>query len=460
MKSEVPDIASDSVESPVTGLDESVTDPSLRLLAAWVQRGDQEAFATLVHQYGALVRSTCRRVLGSGEDAEDAVQETFIRLARDAASVRSSLGGWLLVCARSVSINLLSSHGARRRREQDVAVEVETMNQIPGTADLDRQDETRHLEEQLTHLRDDERGVIVDYFWFGLSQEEIGRRRGITQVAAKRRLDHAMDSLRRRMGRSAPALGALALCALPAVGSSRESGLVAALRVRGLPPATPVKAAARYMTTSTVAMIAIGLGLAAMTVVVVRNARVHGPVEQLPMSAGQPVVAAPVSRPMPIVSAPVKQVQWESIAMDTTSNKAGHLVADSRPYQVGELLLPRVGSVYEVQFHVEKRHCPFFCVGLLVSDRHGQSPDAFTPETVAKSSAPLWMHDDGNHTLRVTVAPPSQGTAEVIWLVDGAEKVKKQVPEGYLSHISLLVCSGRIEILADSGHQVAVSPVK
>ncbi|MEK7414701.1 MAG: sigma-70 family RNA polymerase sigma factor, partial [Planctomycetota bacterium] len=443
------------VDSP----EESTADPSLRLLAAWTVRGDQEAFATLVHQYGAMVRSTCRRVLGAGEDAEDAVQETFIRLARDAASVRSSLGGWLLVCARAVSINHLASQGARRRRERHVATGAETMNHVQPTPDLDRQDEIRQLEEHLTHLHEDERGVIVDYFWFGMSQEEIGRRHGITQVAAKRRLDRAMEHLRRRMGRSAPMLGALALCALPAVASSRESALVAALRERGLPAATPAKAAATS-TTSTLAMIGIGVGLAVITSLVVWQVRQATPAALDTSVATLPMPAPTAAAPMKLTPAVIKP-EWTMLRLDTTMSATNHTELDSRPFLVGQSVTPRLKSVYEVTYRVEKRHCPYFCVGLTVTNHAGLNPELVSPVIAAtKISDPMWMREEGNHTLRVTVAPPSNGSAEVTWQVDGVEKLRKQVPEAYLTDISLVVCSGRIELLADSGHDAAVGAVK
>jgi DNA-directed RNA polymerase specialized sigma24 family protein len=48
-----------------------------------------------------------------------------------------------------------------------------------------------------------ERGVLIDYFWAGRTQEGIGREAGVSQVAIKKRIDRAPGSLRSRSGDSA-----------------------------------------------------------------------------------------------------------------------------------------------------------------------------------------------------------------------------------------------------------------
>ena len=68
-----------------------------QLLARYTQSRDEAAFEALVARHGPMVLATCRAVLKSEHDVEDAFQATFLVLARKARSVRAgdALGGWL-----------------------------------------------------------------------------------------------------------------------------------------------------------------------------------------------------------------------------------------------------------------------------------------------------------------------------------------------------------------------------
>ena len=90
------------------------------LLERFAADRDEPAFAALVARHGPMVLSTCRGVLRSPQDAEDAFQATFLILARKAGSIRGaeSLGGWLHRTARRVAVQASVDLSKRRRRER------------------------------------------------------------------------------------------------------------------------------------------------------------------------------------------------------------------------------------------------------------------------------------------------------------------------------------------------------
>jgi DNA-directed RNA polymerase specialized sigma24 family protein len=68
----------------LTSLPSSDVDP----LRRWVDRRDEDAFASLVARHGPMVHGVCRRVLGNPQCAEDAFQAVFLILACKAAGLR------------------------------------------------------------------------------------------------------------------------------------------------------------------------------------------------------------------------------------------------------------------------------------------------------------------------------------------------------------------------------------
>ena len=88
-------------------------------LIARAQAGDEQAFRRLIEPYQRELQVHCYRILGSAQDAEDAVQETLLAAWRSLAGFeqRSSLRTWLYRIATSRSLNVLRS--ASRRPPMD-----------------------------------------------------------------------------------------------------------------------------------------------------------------------------------------------------------------------------------------------------------------------------------------------------------------------------------------------------
>ena len=101
--------------STVFPLGPAVDDDSL---VVRLRRGDAAAFESLVRTHGGRLLSVARRFLGSNEDAEDAVQETFIKAfkAMSTFEERSQLHTWLHRIVVNTSLMKLRE---RRRKPQE-----------------------------------------------------------------------------------------------------------------------------------------------------------------------------------------------------------------------------------------------------------------------------------------------------------------------------------------------------
>src|SRR5215510_14709332 len=76
---------------------------------------DNEWLAAAFEEHHDHLRAVAYRLLGSMTDADDAVQDTWLRLAGADASEVGHLGGWLTTVTARVSLNML---GSRRHRPE------------------------------------------------------------------------------------------------------------------------------------------------------------------------------------------------------------------------------------------------------------------------------------------------------------------------------------------------------
>jgi RNA polymerase sigma factor (sigma-70 family) len=133
-----------------------------------IRRGDEAAFEVVYERHVPGVLSFCRHMLGSQEEAEDAVQHTFTSahsaLLRDERDIR--LKPWLYTIARNRCLSIL-----RARREQpDDRIETST---VGLDSEVERRAELRQLVEDLQDLPEDQREALVLSELRDLSHQEV-----------------------------------------------------------------------------------------------------------------------------------------------------------------------------------------------------------------------------------------------------------------------------------------------
>jgi len=174
----------------------------------------QAAFGALVHRHMDMVYGTCLRALGEPALAEDAAQAVFLILARKAPAFRpgTTLPSWLFQTALLTANNVRRRERRRQAREQKVVAEMASETPQappPGWADMEPL-----LNDALASLPPAQRGLVLERFLEGRPLAEIGAALGVSEDAARMRLNRALDRLRRFFAIQGVALSAAALAAL------------------------------------------------------------------------------------------------------------------------------------------------------------------------------------------------------------------------------------------------------
>ena len=93
----------------------------------------QEWLAQRFEEHRPHLRAVAYRMLGSVSEADDAVQDAWIRLSRSDTSEVQNLGGWLTTVVARVALNMLRSRKARREQPLDVHVPDPIVDPVDGT---------------------------------------------------------------------------------------------------------------------------------------------------------------------------------------------------------------------------------------------------------------------------------------------------------------------------------------
>ncbi len=160
------------------------------LLLRYANSRDAGAFAQLVRRYSTLVFSVACRVTGNAATAEDISQDCFLKLARQAASIRGSLPAWLHRVALNRSLDVSRNDATRLRHEvrkspSSNPVDEATWDQIMPQVDA-----------ALAKLSNDLREPLVQHFLLNRTQDQIAEDLHIGQATVSRRIQEGIEKLR------------------------------------------------------------------------------------------------------------------------------------------------------------------------------------------------------------------------------------------------------------------------
>lgn len=160
-----------------------------------VLRGDTGSFRHLVLRYQDIYRRYATRVLGSADDADDALQLAFVRAFRNLASCRNPdrFGAWFY----QIVLNECRTLAARRARREGRMADDSILKDLPAPAPRDSlAAELQEIQRALDQLDHDQREAFVLKYVEDLSYEEMSELTGVGISALKMRVKRACARLR------------------------------------------------------------------------------------------------------------------------------------------------------------------------------------------------------------------------------------------------------------------------
>lgn len=156
-----------------------------------VASGDEAALAELIDRHGARMHAYLLRHSGSREDADDLLQETWVRVARAAGSFDATrrFRGWLYGIATHLVLDLFRRRTTRTRALRELAAHP------PAQAGADSVDRAE-LREKIAKLPDPMRSVLLLRYFEGMSEAEMAETLDVPRGTVKSRLHAALRALR------------------------------------------------------------------------------------------------------------------------------------------------------------------------------------------------------------------------------------------------------------------------
>ena len=163
---------------------------------------DSQTFREVFETHERGVHAAAMRILGNAAQAQDVVQDVFLRVWRRPGSfdaTRGEIGSYLRMMARSRALDLWREAQAAGRASDRLTVVVsgeEGRVEDQPAAVLERDDTRETVREALRLLPEPQREALVLAYWGGLTADQIARREHVPLGTAKSRIRLGLARLR------------------------------------------------------------------------------------------------------------------------------------------------------------------------------------------------------------------------------------------------------------------------
>ena len=160
-----------------------------------VEAADAEAFAALYDRHGRAAYSLAYRMMGEKQEAEDVVQEAFIKVWRSAGGYRAGRGSvrtWILSIVHNRGLDQIRSR-AHLRRKQD---KIEASEPSEAFAETWRNSQRDQVREALNTLPQEQLKILELAYFSGYTHAEIAERLDLPLGTVKGRMRLGLQKIR------------------------------------------------------------------------------------------------------------------------------------------------------------------------------------------------------------------------------------------------------------------------
>jgi RNA polymerase sigma-70 factor (ECF subfamily) len=173
-------------------------------LAARAQKGDREAFDALIFNFQPLVFRLALSLLDDSQEAQDAAQETFIKVFRGLGSFRreSSFRTWLF----AITLNVCRGQLRKRKRNQQLMSVLDSLGWSSGRKSISPERQVLFKERKGTLMRSvaalpaDQRTTLILRYYHEMTIAEIADLMGVVERTVYVRLRKAFERLQEDLG--------------------------------------------------------------------------------------------------------------------------------------------------------------------------------------------------------------------------------------------------------------------
>lgn len=168
-------------------------------LISLVEAGDAEAFAGLYDRHSRSAYSLAYRMMRDRQEAEDLVQDSFIKVWRSARSYRAERGSvrtWILSVTHNRGIVHLRSTASRRRTQDRVELTAQSAQQSEAFSETWRNSQRGQVQEALTTLPEEQLKILELAYYSGYTHAEIAEMLDLPLGTVKGRMRLGMKKIK------------------------------------------------------------------------------------------------------------------------------------------------------------------------------------------------------------------------------------------------------------------------